>query len=188
MANGDIRARETLKRIADPGRPLRGVEVGIFAGETSHQFLRHKNVFLFMVDNYRAKEEQPETYKASGDYHANTLSRAEQDTLRKAAEEATSFAQERRMILIKDSVIAAQEFDEGSLDFVFIDADHSYEGVHGDIEAWRSKIGPGGVLGGHDYDLPTHPKFGVKRAVHEAVEKYGWELELGENYTWFVRF
>jgi len=188
MANGDIRAAETLKRVIDPGRPLRGVEIGIFAGETSREFLLRPNVFLYMVDNYRSKEEQPEAYKASGDYHANRLGRKEQDDLKAMAEKATEFAQDRRMFLIRDSIIAAQQFEDRSLDFAFIDADHSYEGAHPDVEAWWPKIAPGGVLGGHDYDLPTHPHFGVKRAVDEAVEKYGWKLELGENYTWFVKF
>jgi len=50
--------------------------------------------------------------------------------------------------------------------FVFVDADHSYEGVKADIEAWRPLIVPGGILAGHDYDSNDFP--GVVRAVIEA--------------------
>ena len=186
--NGDIRVAETLKRLHNSQtRPLKGVEVGIFAGETSREFLRHPNIYLYMVDNYRSKEHQPEAYKKCGDYHATTLGRHEQDELMSSALKVTDFANDRRVLMVVDSVMAAQTFDDQSLDFVFIDADHSYEGIHADIEAWRSKIASGGVLGGHDYDLPTHPLFGVKRAVDEAVERYGWKLDLGENYCWFVK-
>lgn len=51
----------------------------------------------------------------------------------------------------KDSSSAAADYDDKSLDFVFIDADHSYEGVKKDIIAWLPKVKPGGILAGHDY-------------------------------------
>jgi predicted O-methyltransferase YrrM len=61
-----------------------------------------------------------------------------------------------------DSAQMAEGVEDGSLDFVFIDADHSYEAVRKDIDAWRSKVRPGGWFGGHDYNR----KFpGVIRAV-----------------------
>ena len=51
------------------------------------------------------------------------------------------------------------------VDFVFIDASHTYEHVKADIEAWRSKIRRGGMLAGHDYGEPC----GVKQAVDELI-------------------
>ena len=51
------------------------------------------------------------------------------------------------------SVAAAAAFSDASLDFVFIDADHSYAATKADIEAWRSKVRPGGILCGHDCEL-----------------------------------
>ena len=81
---------------------------------------------------------------------------------------------------------AAKDILDG-LDFVFIDADHSYDGCHADIEAWASKVRPGGLLCGHDYDNVDFPQWGVKRAVDEFVAANGLELELGDNFTWFVK-
>ena len=60
------------------------------------------------------------------------------------------------------SVSAAKHFEDNSLDFVFIDADHSYESVLSDLHAWHSKVKPGGILAGHDY-----PQEGVAAAVNE---------------------
>jgi cephalosporin hydroxylase len=39
--------------------------------------------------------------------------------------------------------------------FVFIDGDHSFEGVARDIQAWKKAVLPGGILAGHDYYLES---------------------------------
>ena len=60
----------------------------------------------------------------------------------------------------------------GEHDFVFIDADHSYEAVADDIRAWRPKVSAGGILCGHDY---RRWAVGVRRAVDELLpEKEIW--------------
>jgi len=70
---------------------------------------------------------------------------------------------------------AAERFADGSVDFVFIDADHEYPSVQADIRAWLPKVRPNGILAGHDY----HAGSGVVRAVDEA---FGTNKELfGEN-------
>jgi predicted O-methyltransferase YrrM len=69
---------------------------------------------------------------------------------------------ERATLLEGESVTMAANVADGAMDFVFIDADHSYASVRRDIDAWRSKVRPGGWIGGHDYNR----KFpGVVRAV-----------------------
>lgn len=61
----------------------------------------------------------------------------------------------------------AENFEEESVDFVFIDADHEYDSVKKDIEAWLPKIRKGGVISGHDY--AAHAS-GVISAVNEKFE------------------
>lgn len=79
----------------------------------------------------------------------------------RAFDYAAQFSDRARLVT-GDTVATAAEIPDGSLDFVFIDADHSYEAVRKDIDAWRWKVRNGGWLGGHDYS----PKFpGVIRAV-----------------------
>ncbi len=74
-------------------------------------------------------------------------------------------------LLEMDSVQAAQQIEDGSLDLVFIDADHAYESVMADIIAWLHKVRPGGVICGHDYwQGHPHPLPAVD-GVKEAVDK-----------------
>ena len=77
---------------------------------------------------------------------------------------ALSFADRCRLIC-DTTHRAADQFPDGHFDFVFIDADHSYDAAKDDIARWRSKVRPGGWLGGHDYNK-TFP--GVMAAVDEA--------------------
>jgi len=65
---------------------------------------------------------------------------------------------------------AAEFFDNETFDFVYIDADHTYEGCLEDIKAWYPKVKLGGVIGGHDYVEHVNGfdvKFGVLEAVNE---------------------
>jgi hypothetical protein len=64
-----------------------------------------------------------------------------------------------------DSVQAASLFEDGSVDFVFLDGDHGYEPLKCDLAAWFPKVKPGGVLAGHDYVNDDFP--GVRQAADE---------------------
>ena len=59
------------------------------------------------------------------------------------------------------SVEAATKFLDGYFDFIYIDADHQYQNVEDDINAWYGKLKTGGWMYFHDYDSD------VKRAVTE---------------------
>lgn len=52
------------------------------------------------------------------------------------------------------SVDAALKLNDNTVDFVFIDGDHSVEAVRADLAAWWPKVKPGGWLGGHDLPEP----------------------------------
>lgn len=67
--------------------------------------------------------------------------------------------------LRKTSLEAAASMSE-QVDLVFIDANHEYEFVKQDIEAWLPHVRPGGIIAGHDYGMSLFP--GVKQAVNEV--------------------
>jgi hypothetical protein len=177
-----VRAQEVLKRLPE-GRVI-GAEIGVFCGEMSAALLARSDLGLLMIDSW---EGSGKAYAAqSGDWHAK-LSKDEQYSFHKIASRAVMFAGDRVKIFPCRSTVAASNVNDGALDFVFIDADHSYEGCSADINAWVPKIKPGGLLCGHDYDNPDFPDFGVKRAVDEYAAATGRIVELGDNLTWFIR-
>jgi predicted O-methyltransferase YrrM len=72
----------------------------------------------------------------------------------------------------------ADSIPDGSVDLVFIDADHSYEAVKKDIVKFRPKLRTGGILCGHDIDYP-----GVNRAVKELIPDH----DIGPNFVWIEK-
>ena len=93
------------------------------------------------------------------------------------------------------SVEASSQYQDHSLGFVFIDADHDYDSVYADITAWLPKVRPGGWIGGHDYTWNE----GIRRACKELLpnhihdgswsdqeQRYIPEKEL-EGVCWFYK-
>ena len=75
----------------------------------------------------------------------------------------------------------AGQFEDDSIDFIFIDADHTYEGVMKDIRSYWPKLKSGGLFSGHDFKHPP-----VKQAVDEFTKELGLTYESGEN-SWWLR-
>jgi hypothetical protein len=75
-----------------------------------------------------------------------------------------------RAALVRASTLeAAAMFPDRHFDFVFIDADHSAEGVSADILAWGPKVAAHGWITGHDYQR-RFP--GVMRTVFEMLPRF----------------
>ncbi|HEY6320004.1 MAG TPA: class I SAM-dependent methyltransferase [Thermoanaerobaculia bacterium] len=72
------------------------------------------------------------------------------------------------------SVEAVRFFPPASVDLVFVDGDHTYEGCLADLEAWWPTIKPGGRVLGHD----CVPGECVDRAVRAFAARRGLELEI----------
>lgn len=78
------------------------------------------------------------------------------------------------------TVKAAENIQDAELDFVFIDADHSYPSVLADIKAWLPKVMTGGYVCGHDCELPD-----VKRALIKVFGEGGYSTAQDE--VWYVK-
>lgn len=70
---------------------------------------------------------------------------------------------------------AAPLFADGSLDAVYLDADHTRAAIAADIGRWWPKVRSGGVLSGHDYTTKL-PWAEVKPVVDGWVKRQGLEL------------
>lgn len=73
-----------------------------------------------------------------------------------------------------DSKRMAANFDDHSLDSIFVDGDHTYAGCRADLEAWLPKLKRGGRIAGHD----AVPGEGVEKAVREFAKAHGLQLEI----------
>lgn len=71
----------------------------------------------------------------------------------------------------EESVNAAKNYSDNSLDFVFIDASHEYIDVFNDIKSWFPKIKKGGILAGHDIFWG-----GVNSAVNEFFKEKKFDI------------
>ena len=81
----------------------------------------------------------------------------------------------------KPTCKAAEDFEDNSVDFIFIDGSHDYESVKLDINAWYPKLKPTGIFAGHDINFA-----GVKQAVDEFCLAKKLTLDYQEG-CWIIR-
>jgi Methyltransferase domain len=84
---------------------------------------------------------------------------------------------------------AAATLKDNSLDFVYLDANHSVAEVMEDLIAWTPKVRPGGIICGHDYTPVAHGYTGgagVVKAVnlYTSVHEIKPWFVLDENFLW----
>lgn len=73
------------------------------------------------------------------------------------------------------SAPAAERFRDGEFDWIYIDADHSYQGVMADLKAWAPKVREDGLILGHDF-TDQNETFGVIRAVADFIRHADYRL------------
>ena len=109
-------------------------------------------------------------------------------------------------LIKKTSMEAVKDFEDESLDFVYIDGHHGFKYVTEDIYEWSKKIRKGGCISGHDYSYPRQKKhegkayilqtkwvvdaytkaFRIKKWYVLGAEKKTFEGESRDKYrSWF---
>lgn len=132
-----------------------GCEVGVASGSHSYKILRDTQVKkLYCVD----------PYKTYGDPTNARLSQRTFDILYYKVKDRLSEFRERGHIIRAMSASSASYFKKHQLDFVFLDANHTYKHVKEDLTLWYEKVRPEGIIAGDDY-ATVHP--GVPQAINE---------------------
>jgi hypothetical protein len=164
------------------------VEVGVAWGR-SLVFLASRlaargsrNATLWAVDSWApvaALWIETDLPRAAGLHKGKTM-------LRVLVEHATDDELAMLRVLQAESVKAANLFAFGSLDVVFVDADHSRAAE--DLSAWASKVKPGGLLCGHDYHPSAWPQV-VADVDHFTRQFVGSTFEplAVEGTVWTLR-
>jgi predicted O-methyltransferase YrrM len=77
------------------------------------------------------------------------------------------------------SIAAAETIDKG-VDFIFIDGDHSYEGVKADVDVWLPKLNKNALIIFHDIGWAE----GVQRVVKEEIQPFAKKEGQLPNMYW----
>lgn len=144
-------------------------EIGVLSGSFTKIVLKDwKGKAYWCVD---AWERQPE------DIYRERTSDVD---YQKCYEEVQALAdKDKRVIVLKGkSPQIALAVPNNSLDMVFIDANHSYQAVIEDMDAWFPKVKKGGVFAGHDYYHSTkYPDFcEVSLAVNDWMDAHSLDF------------
>lgn len=144
----------------------KGCEVGLERGRNAAvMFENIPGLQLIGVDPYK---QHPQ---ASYVYHAE-VRKWDQNYLDKIKKQALERLQGKDFRLIQNfSENAADEVPDNSLDFVYIDADHSYDFIMLDVIKWGRKVKKGGILAGHDYYYDKNTS-GRRAKVTQAINDY----------------
>lgn len=128
-----------------------------------------KKIRIVGIDNFAG--ESPEDYEK---YYKGFSLESTVEQLKRFGVEPHQYE-----IIVGDTAKSAALLEnEKRLYYVFLDADHSYNGVLLDIQAWWSKIAQGGHIGGHDFEFPT---------VSSAVKSVFPNPRVIESNNWLVR-
>lgn len=178
------RTSEILKRIP-LGKEVRGAEIGVLQALNARHLLHQRpDLTLHLVDPW-APQDPSGSYRASGDYQSRWTEVKWDEIHRRALNHVLPY-RDRVNILRGLSHEMATQVEDGSLDFVFIDGDHSLEGVQKDLETWFPKLREGGFLCGHDYGSGKKT-YGVDQAVEAFANKHQKRVETGLDLFWAIR-
>lgn len=152
-----------------------GAEIGVAFGGHSEAMLSNTNLeLLYGIDSYQHSDSYDDPMN---------LPQADFDILCETTKNRLAVFGDRFRLIRSDSQQAISQI-EGLLDFVYIDADNSYQGVWQDLCTWYSKIRVGGLISGHDYEHIALP--GVKQAIDEFFRRLDWQVNLEGEGVWWV--
>lgn len=164
-----------------------GCEIGVWKGDLSAAFLRHlRPMILHLVDPWLFMPDKPQAIYGGRE----AKSQADMDVLYEQVTRRFDEEVSRGRVVIHraTSAEAAAHIAEASLDWAYIDGDHSYEVVRTDVELYAAKVKPGGILCGDDYGSMGWWEGGVKRAVDEFIAGREPEvLVLGSHFALRLR-
>jgi len=145
----------------------RGAEIGVDRGHFSEYMLSHiPDSHILSIDPWYWKLRGESRYKSS-------------------VQRLAPYG-ERSHIIREESYRAVLDVPDESLDFVYIDGNHTFDYVMTDIIWWAMKVRMGGIVAGHDYY--RFRRGGVVPAVDIYTQQHQitkWFLTDERTPSWF---
>ena len=152
-----------LQWLYDRAREMGSVlEVGSWKGRSTHALLSGCKGAVCAVDHWQGSPSERRTVHAEA---------ATSDVYAEFMRNVGQF--ENLYVLRMDSVSAADKVKDASVEMIFIDGDHSYEGCLADIRAWLPKATT--LLCGHDRG---------QEGVPQALKESGLAWKPGPGTLW----
>ncbi|KPJ89863.1 MAG: hypothetical protein AMJ53_15405 [Gammaproteobacteria bacterium SG8_11] len=147
-----------------------GAEIGVATGKNALRMCEQiPDLKLFCIDPWEYYEKNPRV-------------RHWQENYDQAVEKLKPY----NAILVKGySEEVVHNFEDGSLDFVYIDGNHMFDFVMQDIILWAPKVRKGGIISGHDYY--NFRNAGVVDAVDAYIKAHKieeWYLTSDKTPSW----
>lgn len=155
-----------------------GAEIGVHEGTYSKELCQaNPGLKLYSIDPWKAHEGYRDIKKLS------TFSNAHEQAVRRLKPYGC-------ILIRKMSLDAVKDFEDNSLDFVYIDGNHSFDWVMRDIIEWTHKVRKNGIVSGHDYTDDN--KVGVKDAVDAYAKNHTLRLNITDEqdhlgFSWYFR-
>ncbi len=141
------------------------VELGSWVGLTTSYLATACEVRgegrVWAVDTFEGTKEGGESYPSIERFDGSTLEAFRNQVAKAGVKKHVSE-------MVGYTTEMAKQYRGAPIRVLFIDADHSYEGVRADFETWWPHVSPGGLIIFHDYMMAD-----VARFVDEAVGQDG---------------
>jgi len=152
-------------------------EIGIYNGRGMRKTLRNEKANEIIKEYWAIDPYKPLTHYLDMGKQFRSMGRHGEDHWKiiylKALSYTPFFPQLKVIKLTSEEAVTLfpkRYFPDGYFDLVFIDAEHSYEGVKQDIQLWKPLLKSKGILCGHDYHGQYGARYpGVKQAVDELL-------------------
>ena len=137
------------------------VEIGSWLGKSTNYLVNkvkesNKNIEVFSVDSFKGSSsditEQSVVEAFNGDVYYEFMENG-----------IISDNSDYINIIKDDSIVASNQFQNNTIDFLMIDSDKSYDSVNDNLKNWYHKVKPNGIISGYGYTLNDN----VKRAVND---------------------
>ena len=147
----------------------KGAEIGVAMGEYSEVLCKaNPDLKLYAIDPWDREAYEPNINPQEAGFHDN------QKDFDGNYEKAKKRLKPYNCVLVKKySLEALKDFEDNSLDFVYIDANHDFPNFINDLHEWLKKVREDGIISGHDYAIYSYKKFNhVKRALDAYARSY----------------
>ena len=151
-------------------------EIGVWKGDFSKEIIKKNPSKLYLIDPWKSITDIPDRWHAAP--------QDEMDAIYNSVSSAFD-SDDRVQIIRKLSDDAASDIEDGSIDWIYIDGNHSYDFVKSDLENWWPKLKSGGALCGDDYQEGKYQLESLDFGIVQAVDEFRSNMSNIKKFNLF---